>query len=229
MGISRAAARTMVEMYQGGQHLKHITLSHKDHTFNFAHLITVVEMIKAEQVEVEIMRELTSDLGADALYVFPNKGTMYISETGITALIEGNKLYLPSLPSSSSYTQAALVHEAVHIHCDLVGKNANAWTNEEMAYFVDGFIYARLAPLQAKRAARIDNHYLIGCLASEFLDANSDTWVISSAQFNSTITFDYSADGGVKGKTNPYMALHNMVAKSYAQKKHKDYAFDGIG
>lgn len=229
----RLGIRTYAEMANPLDHLKRVFLQHKDHTFSYINLLAAVNYIKNGKVKVERNGDLLWALNAEAAYFY---ATGFVSITfgrsgavGMGGLVEGNTLYVFGDPGSSNKARATLVHEAVHINSDIAAKKRYVWSNEEMAFFVEGFIFARLDPKQAKKEAKKNNHYLIGCLASDFLDTNSEpAVVISSTQFNKPISFDYTKEGGIKGKANPYKGLETMVAKHYKDKKGMYAKFDGI-
>lgn len=204
-------------------------LRHKHKSFSHTELVTIAGLMREGYINVKIDEELTYESGIHALYLTENE--VVVGEKKCFEL-PGNTLYLPILPPSDNFTRATLAHEAVHISADMLGQKELIWDHEELAFFVGGFIYARLDELTAKKYARLDNHYLISCLASDYYDRNPNGGVISSETFNKPIKFDYTKEGGVKGRANPYIALVNMVKTLYPQGKKNgkkaSYLFNGL-
>lgn len=146
----------------------------------------------------------------------------------------GNTLFLSKHPQPlNAFDVATLAHEAVHIHCDLDGKKKKALDNEAMGIFVWSYLLARLAPKEAKRATRGDDELLLGCIASDFLDANPNIKTISTKQFDKGMNFDYRKEGGVIGTVNPYQAFINCAVvrgyrRDFKASKVTHFDFDGI-
>jgi hypothetical protein len=141
----------------------------------------------------------------------------------------GNTLYLPKSPGSGSDWIPRLVHEAVHISSDIRGIPERIWHNEQLAYFVDAFITARLYRSGTKSLVGPNNYLLIGCFASDVFDRDPSIGAIRSEEFNKPIGFDYTSDGGLKGKANAYALLNRLVRRSYPNGRKRAVApFDGI-
>lgn len=215
--VDKLASRTGQEMFNAAEGLVTI-LRHKRQSFSHANLVTIAGLMRGGHIDVKIDEDLTYKSGAHAVYL-PTDDVLVNNVEKKCFDIAGDILFLPIMPGDSNFTRAVLAHEAVHISADLLGKDEFRWDNEELAFFVEAFIYARLDELTAKRYARFDNHYLIGCLASDYYSRNPKDGIISSRKFNKPIKFDYTKEGGVKGMANPYSALENMVRTLYPQGK----------
>lgn len=239
---------TVKALGEAEKKLSTTVLSHKRQTFCFLHLGTVKMLIEKEIVPVVINKPFLKLIAAEAAYVWHDAGAFSFATQNWFGLFSipmpkvnpGNTLYLRAFPSSLNvHTVAVLAHEAVHIHSDLVKHKKKALTDEEMGWFVYSFLLARLAPAIAKKFARDDNELLLGCIASDFLDANSGTAVISSKQFDKRVSFDFTKEGGVKGTANPYQAFTKSATIKAYKKDFKDaqlfdpdfdgdWDFDGI-
>ncbi|MEZ5427638.1 MAG: hypothetical protein R2747_15325 [Pyrinomonadaceae bacterium] len=180
------------------------TLKHGSHFFNGTFFEKVASLIKTKLIDVQILPELKSKNAA--LYVYPNYGV-----DGL----EGNTIYFPTIPSMVS--RSAIAHEAVHAYFDYLGKAMSNRENEEMAYFVQGFILAKdmgfrsaMKEIEELKAKVL----LIGCLASE-----SEKKVISSEEFNKKHVLDSGE------KVNPFKELIAFVSRT-----SKDYEnrYDGV-
>lgn len=191
-------------------------IAHKRQVFSHSLLLYIAGEIREGHIDVKIDERVTYEAGVHALYLTEKAALEDLVTKEVIDWLPGNTLYLPILPGSGNFTRATLAHEAVHISADLHGESEILWDHEEFAFFVGAFIYARLDEPTARRYAREDNDYLIGCLASDFFNKRRPkVRAISSEQLNKPMSFDYTKEGGIKGRANPYTALVNMVRSLY--------------
>jgi hypothetical protein len=223
----RLLGKTASVMSKGAELLQ-TTLVHKSEPFNHSHLVTVAYLIRDGHIAVKVDPGLFSAKRAEALYLPYEVNRADIVPGESEEWLPGNTLYLPASPGEENHWIPRLVHEAVHISSDIRGIPERIWHNEQLAYFVDAFITARLDRQGTKRLVGPNNYLLIGCLASDVFDRDPSIGAIRSEEFNKPIRFDYTSDGGVKGKANAYAVLNNLVRRAYPHGKRRAVTpFDG--
>ncbi len=226
--MGRLAGRTAHLMYVAAEQMQ-TTLMHKGVSFSHADLVTVASLIGGGHVGVTEDREVTSALHADAVYLSREVELINLDTGEVERSLPGNTLYLPEWPDWQKHWLSTLSHEAVHISSDIRGIPETIWSNEQLAYFVDAFVAARVDESTARRKVARYPYLLIGCLASELFEIDPYVGLIKSESFNKRIDFDFTSDGGRKGRENPYAALNRMVRRAYPHgRKKAESKFDGI-